>query len=100
MLLHYLPWLWLSLNIVQPDVEYFMVTLSAFIFAKRDIPDYRNRRITITSFIDQVFQTKNIADLKVSARSVISYFIVQPQRKENIILCIALLAGDWMSEQY
>lgn len=54
----YLPWLRLSLDIVQPDVEYFMVTLSAFIFAKRDIPEYWNRRITITSFINQVFQTK------------------------------------------
>lgn len=70
--LHYLPWLRLSLDIVQPDVEYFMVTLSAFIFAKRDIPEYRNRRRTISSFIDPVFQTKNITDFKISGRSVIS----------------------------
>lgn len=66
------------LDTVQPDVEYFMVILSGLVhvFAKRDIPDYRNREKTTSSFIYPVFQTKKIAGSKVSGRSVISYFIV------------------------
>lgn len=38
---------------------------------------------TTSSFIDSVFQTKIIADLKVSRGSVISYFIVQPYRERK-----------------